>query len=108
KTTYAGLPNKFEAGTPNIAGAVGLGAAVDFLTGLDRDAAETHEKDLLAYATERLGRVAGLKIIGTAPMERKASVISFVLAGWSTLDVGVRLDRENIAVRTGHHCCMPV
>jgi cysteine desulfurase/selenocysteine lyase len=114
KTTYAGLPNKFEAGTPDIAGVVGLGAAVDYLAALDLARSSAYEQQLLAYATSRVAQVPGLRIIGTAPLARKASVISFVMdqpplsAPISTLDIGVALDSEGICVRTGHHCCMPV
>jgi cysteine desulfurase/selenocysteine lyase len=106
KTEYAGLPNKFEAGTPNIAGVVGLGAAVDYLKGLDLRMTGAYEQELLAYATQRLSEVPGLRIVGTA--RRKAAVISFVVAGFSTLDIGVWLDRTGVCVRTGHHCCQPV
>ena len=106
KTTYNVLPYKFEAGTPNIAGVIGLGAAIDYVEriGLARIAA--HESDLLAYATERLSSVAGLRIVGTA--REKAAVISFVLEGIHPHDVGTVLDQEGIAVRTGHHCAQPV
>jgi cysteine desulfurase/selenocysteine lyase len=106
KTTYNGLPNKFEAGTPNISGAIGLGAAVDFLQALDLDAAHAHEGALLAHATAVLSRVPGLRIIGTAA--EKASLVSFVLAGVHPHDLGTILDEDGIAVRTGHHCAMPV
>jgi len=106
KTTYAPIPAKFEAGTPNIAGVVGLGAAVDYLAGLDRRAALAHEQDLLAYATARLGTVPGLTIVGTA--REKASVISFVLAGVHAHDVGTIVDQAGVAIRTGHHCTQPV
>ncbi len=106
KTEYAALPNKFEAGTPDIAGVAGLGAAVDYLTALDLTKTSAYERDLLLYATQRLREVPSLKIIGTA--KEKASVISFEIDGLSTLDVGVGLDREGICVRTGHHCCQPV
>jgi cysteine desulfurase/selenocysteine lyase len=112
KTTYAGLPTKFEAGTPDIAGVVGLGAAVDYLAGLDLRVTAVYEAELLAYATARLMEVPGLRIIGTA--KKKAGVISFVMDqpplkdAVSALDIGVKLDREGICVRTGHHCCMPV
>jgi cysteine desulfurase/selenocysteine lyase len=108
KTTYAGLPNKFEAGTPNIAGAVGLGAAVEYLQNVGLVAAHLHESDLLEYATEQMSMVHGLKIVGTA--KNKGSLISFVLndPSISSYDIGVALDREGIAVRTGHHCCQPV
>jgi cysteine desulfurase / selenocysteine lyase len=106
KTTYNVLPYKFEAGTPNIAGVIGLGAAIDYVEriGLARIAA--HEADLLEYATERLSSVDGLRIIGTA--REKAAVISFVLEGIHPHDVGTVLDQEGIAVRTGHHCAQPV
>jgi cysteine desulfurase / selenocysteine lyase len=106
KTTYNGLPNKFEAGTPNISGAVGLGAAVDFLSGLDRDAAHAHENALLEHATAVLGRIPELRIVGTAG--EKASLVSFVVSGVHPHDLGTILDEDGIAVRTGHHCAMPV
>jgi cysteine desulfurase/selenocysteine lyase len=106
KTTYNQLPYKFEAGTPNIAGTIGLGAAVDYIDeiGLDRIAA--YEHDLLAYGTAQLERIPGLRLIGTA--REKASVLSFVLEGVHPHDVGTILDREGVAVRTGHHCAQPV
>jgi cysteine desulfurase / selenocysteine lyase len=106
KTTYNALPNKFEAGTPNISGAIGLGKAVDFLSGLDRDAAHAHESALLHHATEVLTKIPGLRIIGTAA--DKASLVSFVVAGVHPHDLGTILDEDGIAVRTGHHCAMPV
>ena len=106
KTTYAPLPAKFEAGTPDIAGVVGLGAAVDYLVGLDRAAALHHEHDLLAYATTRLATVPGLTIVGTA--RDKASVVSFVLNGVHAHDVGTIVDQSGVAIRTGHHCTQPV
>jgi cysteine desulfurase/selenocysteine lyase len=106
KTTYNGLPNKFEAGTPNISGAIGLGAAVDFLSGLDRDAAHAHESALLEHATAVLGRIPELRIVGTAA--EKASLVSFVVSGVHPHDLGTILDEDGIAVRTGHHCAMPV
>jgi cysteine desulfurase/selenocysteine lyase len=106
KTTYNGLPNKFEAGTPNISGAIGLGAAVDFLSGLDRDAAHAHEGALLEHATAVLGRIPQLRIIGTAA--DKASLVSFMVSGVHPHDLGTILDEEGIAIRTGHHCAMPV
>ncbi len=106
KTTYNGLPNKFEAGTPNISGTVGLGAAVDFLSQLDIGAARAHESALLRHATVALGRIPALRIIGTAG--EKASLVSFVVAGVHPHDLGTILDEEGIAVRTGHHCAMPV
>jgi cysteine desulfurase/selenocysteine lyase len=106
KTTYNTLPFKFEAGTPNISGAVGLAAAIDYVESLGIDAIHAHEQRLLAYATEKLLRVPGLTIIGTAP--DKASVISFTLDGIHPHDLGTILDAEGVAVRTGHHCAMPV
>jgi cysteine desulfurase / selenocysteine lyase len=106
KTIYNALPYKFEAGTPNIAGGVGLGAAVDFLSGLDLEAAHAHEGALLRYATAVLTRIPGLRIIGTAP--NKAGLVSFAVAGVHPHDLGTILDEDGIAVRTGHHCAMPV
>jgi cysteine desulfurase/selenocysteine lyase len=106
KTTYNALPNKFEAGTPNISGGIGLGAAVDFLSGLDLDAAHAHEDALLHHATATLNKVHGLRIVGTAP--DKASLVSFVVEGVHPHDLGTILDEDGIAVRTGHHCAMPV
>ncbi len=106
KTEYNELPHKFEAGTPNIAGTVGLGAAIDYLTGLDLDAIAAHEHDLLDYATKAASEVPGLRIIGTAP--EKASILSFLLEGVHAHDIGTILDHEGIAVRAGHHCTMPL
>jgi len=106
KTTYNGLPNKFEAGTPNISGGVGLGAAVDFLQSLDRDAAHAHEAALLDRATSALSRIPDLRIVGTAA--DKASLVSFVVGGVHPHDLGTILDEDGIAIRTGHHCAMPV
>jgi cysteine desulfurase/selenocysteine lyase len=106
KTTYNAVPYKFEAGTPNISGAVGLGAAVEFLRGLDLTAAHAHEHALLEYATRILGGLDDLRIIGTA--SAKASLVSFVVAGVHPHDLGTILDQDGIAIRTGHHCAMPV
>jgi cysteine desulfurase/selenocysteine lyase len=106
KTTYNALPNKFEAGTPNISGGIGLGAAVDFLSSLDLDAARAHEDALLHHASGALSKIPGLRIIGTAP--EKASLVSFVVTGVHPHDLGTILDEDGIAVRTGHHCAMPV
>jgi cysteine desulfurase/selenocysteine lyase len=106
KTVYNEIPYKFEAGTPNIAGAIGLGAALDYLSGLGLDRIAEYEDDLLAYGSERLQRVPGLRLIGTA--SAKAAVLSFVLEGIHPHDVGTILDYEGIAVRTGHHCAQPV
>jgi cysteine desulfurase/selenocysteine lyase len=106
KTTYNSLPFKFEAGTPNISGAVGMGAAIDYIDSLGIDRIHAHEQRLLKIATEKLQRVPGLTIIGTAP--DKAAVISFTLEGIHPHDLGTILDAEGVAVRTGHHCAMPV
>jgi cysteine desulfurase/selenocysteine lyase len=106
KTHYNVLPHKFEAGTPHIAGGIGLGAAIDYMESLDWGAVEKHETDLLKYATERLSGVSGLKIIGTA--REKAGVLSFVFDQVHAHDVGTILDQEGVAVRAGHHCAMPV
>ncbi len=106
KTTYNELPYKFEAGTPNIAGAIGLGAAIDYLNGLNLDAVAAHEHDLLGYATEALGELPGVRILGTA--RHKAAVVSLVLENIHPHDIGTILDQEGIAVRTGHHCCQPL
>ena len=106
KTIYNDLPHKFEAGTPHIAGGIGLGAAIDYLTGLGMDRVGRHEQALLDYATERLNEVEGLRIIGTAA--HKASVLSFVLGDIHPHDIGTILDQEGVAVRTGHHCAQPV
>lgn len=105
-TTYNDLPYKFEAGTPNISGAVGLGAAVNYLQTVGMDAVSAYEHDLLQYMTEQLGRVDGLRLIGTAAA--KASVQSFLLGDIHPHDLGTILDHEGVAIRTGHHCAMPV
>ena len=106
KTTYNSLPYKFEAGTPHIAGGVGLGAAVDYLQALDWEAVAAHEHDLLTYATAALSEVPGLRLIGTA--REKAGVVSFVLEGVHPHDIGTILDQEGVAIRTGHHCTQPL
>jgi cysteine desulfurase/selenocysteine lyase len=106
KTTYNALPYKFEAGTPNIAGVIGLGAAVEYVTSLGLDTIAAHEQDLLHYATRKLQEIDGIRIIGTAP--EKAAVISFVLEGVHPHDIGTILDQDGIAVRTGHHCAQPL
>ena len=105
-TTYAALPFKFEAGTPHIAGAIGLAAAVDYLDGLDFAAMQRHEADLLSYAHASLGQIEGLSIVGTAA--RKGPVLSFLIDGAHPHDVGTLLDQQGVAVRTGHHCAMPL
>ncbi len=106
KTHYNVLPYKFEAGTPNIAGGIGLGAAVDYLQRLAWEQVVAHEEDLLAYATEKLAVIDGLRIIGTA--KEKVGVLSFVFDKIHAHDVGTILDQEGVAVRAGHHCAMPV
>jgi len=106
KTTYNDLPYKFEAGTPNIAGAIGLGAAIGYLNDLGLEAIAAHEHDLLACATEAVGRIPGVRLVGTA--REKAAVLSFVVEGVHPHDVGTILDREGVAVRAGHHCAQPV
>jgi cysteine desulfurase/selenocysteine lyase len=106
KTTFNDLPYKFEAGTPHIAGVIGLGAAIDYVSAFGLDAIAAHEHELLAYATKQARAVSGLRLIGTA--SDKASIVSFVVAGVHPHDVGTILDDEGIAVRTGHHCAMPV
>ena len=105
-TTYNDLPHKFEAGTPNIAGGIGMGAAIDYLQGLDLEGLHQHEEDLLAYATERLLSIEGLKIYGTA--KEKTGVISFLIDGCHHYDLGILVDRKGVAVRTGHHCTQPL
>ncbi len=106
KTHYNVLPYKFEAGTPDIAGAIGLGAAIDYVTSIGLDAIDAYEHELLGYGTARLNGIPGVKIVGTA--EEKASVLSFVLDGVHPHDIGTILDREGVAIRAGHHCAMPV
>ena len=106
KTTYADLPFKFEAGTPHIAGAIGLGAAIDYVTGIGLDRIGAHESDILEYATGRLGALNSVRLIGTAP--EKAAIVSLNLEDVHPHDVGTILDREGVAVRTGHHCAQPV
>jgi cysteine desulfurase / selenocysteine lyase len=107
RSTYNALPYKFEAGTPDITGAVGLGAAVDYLERIDFEALAAHEHDLLSYATERLRtEIPGVRIIGTA--EPKAGVLSFVVDGVHPHDLGTIVDSEGVAIRTGHHCAMPL
>jgi cysteine desulfurase/selenocysteine lyase len=106
KTTYNDLPYKFEAGTPDIAGGIGLGAAIDYLNAIGMDKIAAYEHELLLYGTEALSQIPGLKIIGTA--KEKAAVLSFVIEGIHPHDIGTVLDRQGIAVRTGHHCAQPV
>jgi cysteine desulfurase / selenocysteine lyase len=106
KTTYNVVPYKFEAGTPDIAGAIGLGAALNYISGLGMDRIAAHEQDLLAYATDAVGSLAGVRLIGTA--RERAGVLSFTLEGVHPHDLGTVLDREGVAIRTGHHCAQPV
>jgi cysteine desulfurase/selenocysteine lyase len=106
KTTYADLPHKFEAGTPNIAGGIVLGTAVDYMNSIGFENIQKQELELLAYATEQLSKIEGLKIYGTA--EAKTSVISFNIDGIHPYDIGTIVDKLGIAVRTGHHCAQPI
>jgi cysteine desulfurase/selenocysteine lyase len=106
RTLYKAPPYRFEAGTPHIAGAIGLAAAIDYLDLIDFDAVAGHECALLEYATRTLAHVPGTRVIGTA--SRKAGILSFVLDGVHPHDVGTLLDREGVAIRTGHHCCQPL
>jgi cysteine desulfurase/selenocysteine lyase len=106
KTTYNVVPNKFEAGTPNIAGSVGLGAAIDYLSALDSASVMAYESELLAYGTKALTAVPGIRIVGTA--SNKASVLSFVMDDVHPHDIGTILDQEGVAIRTGHHCTQPL
>lgn len=105
-TTYNDLPYKFEAGTPNIAGAIGLGAALDYVTNLGIDAIAAHEHEVLEVATASLAEIPGVRLIGTAP--GKSSIVSFVMDGVHPHDVGTVVDNEGVAIRTGHHCAMPL
>jgi len=106
KTTYNQLPWKFEAGTPNISGAIGFAAAIDYLQSVGMQQIASYEHELLQYATRKLTAIPGLRIVGTAPT--KAAVVSFVLEGIHPHDIGTILDTEGVAIRTGHHCAMPV
>ena len=106
KTTYNEVPHKFEAGTPHIAGAIGFGAAIDFMTSVGFGPIVAHERRLLEYATNALTAVPGLRLIGTAP--QTASILSFVLDGVHAHDIGTIVDTEGVAIRTGQHCTQPV
>jgi cysteine desulfurase/selenocysteine lyase len=106
KTTYNELPHKFEAGTPDISGVIGLGEAVKYMQSVGYDNISRHEHELLTYATEQLKQIEGLRIIGTA--REKASVVSFIVEGVHPYDLGAILDKLGIAVRTGHHCTQPL
>jgi cysteine desulfurase/selenocysteine lyase len=105
-TTYAPIPSKFEAGTPNIAGVVGLGAAIDYLGSLDIASMLEYEDQLLRYAIDQIGGVKGVRLIGTA--REKMGVVSFLLDGIHAHDVGTIVDQQGVAIRTGHHCAQPV
>jgi cysteine desulfurase/selenocysteine lyase len=105
-TSYNEVPYKFEAGTPNIAGAIGLGCAIEYLTALDLDRVSAHERELLAYGTDALGEIPGLRLVGTAP--EKAGILSFVMDDVHPHDIGTILDRAGVAIRAGHHCCQPL
>ncbi len=106
KTTYNAAPYRFEAGTPDIAGAIGLGAAIDYVSRIGLDAIARHEQELLEYATARLSRVAGVRLVGTA--RAKSAIVSFVMEGVHPHDIGTILDQDGVAIRTGHHCCQPL
>jgi cysteine desulfurase/selenocysteine lyase len=106
ETTYNGIPHKFEAGTPDIAGAVGLHAALDYLDGIGREAVAAHERELLEYATDAVGAIPGVRIAGNAP--EKAAILSFTLEGVHPHDLATILDHEGVAIRAGHHCAMPL
>ena len=106
RSTWNDLPYKFEAGTPNIAGAIGLGAAIDYIQSVGREAISAHEQELLRYGTAKLEAIRGVRIIGTAA--HKSSILSFVMDGVHPHDIGTIIDREGVAVRTGHHCAQPV
>ena len=106
KTTYAGLPHKFEAGTPNICGGIAFGAAIDYMNSIGFDTIANYENELLKYGTKELLKIEGLKIYGTA--KHKTSVISFNVSSIHPYDIGTILDKMGIAVRTGHHCAQPI
>jgi cysteine desulfurase/selenocysteine lyase len=106
RTEYNAVPYRFEAGTPNIAGAIGLAAAIDYVEAAGLDRIQAHEQELLSYATTALSSVPGVRIIGTAA--EKAAILSFVMQGIHPHDIGTIVDREGVAIRTGHHCCQPL
>jgi len=106
KTIYNKLPFKFEAGTPDVAGAIGLGVAIEYLNAIGMDNIAAYEHELLAYATEKVSAISGVRLIGTA--RDKAGVLSFVMDNVHPHDIGTILDQEGIAIRTGHHCAQPV
>jgi cysteine desulfurase/selenocysteine lyase len=106
KTTYAPLPFKFEAGTPNIEGAIAMGVAIDFLSEIGMEAVHAHERELMEYMTARMKEIDGMVIYGTAP--EKSGAFSFTLAGAHPTDIGTLLDNQGVAIRTGHHCAEPL
>jgi cysteine desulfurase/selenocysteine lyase len=106
ESTWSDLPAKFEAGTPHIAGAIGLHAAIDYVEGVGIDAVARHEEALLDHATRAVSAIEGVRLLGTAPV--RAGVLSFVMTGIHPHDLGTVLDREGVAIRTGHHCAQPV
>jgi cysteine desulfurase/selenocysteine lyase len=106
RTIYNVLPYKFEAGTPNIAGAIGLAAALEYVEAIGLDRVSAYERALLAYGTDALRQIRGLRLTGTA--SDKADILAFVLDGVHPHDIGTILDREGVAIRTGHHCCQPL
>jgi cysteine desulfurase/selenocysteine lyase len=106
RTVYKDAPGRFEAGTPNIAGALGLATAIDYLSTVDLDRVAAYEQELLCYGTEALAGIAGLRLTGTAP--HKAAILAFVIEDIHPHDLGTILDRDGIAVRAGHHCCQPL
>ena len=108
KSTYADLPYKFEAGTPNICGGIAFGAAIDYIHSLGIEAIADHEHQLLAYAIEKLQTIEGIILYGNPDLTQRTAVISFNLQGVHSYDVGVILDQLGIAVRTGHHCAQPI
>ena len=108
ESTWAELPHKFEAGTPNIAGAIGMGAAVDYLAGIGMDAIQTHERELMRYALEQVGAVAGIGIYGPESLDEHSAIVSFTLGDAHPHDISTILDAEGIAVRAGHHCAQLV
>jgi cysteine desulfurase/selenocysteine lyase len=106
RTLYNEVPYKFEAGTPHIAGAIGLSAAIDYLSALDLDRVAAYEQELLVYGTDALSNIGGLRVTGTAP--HKAAILAFVIDDIHPHDLGTILDRDGIAIRAGHHCCQPL
>jgi cysteine desulfurase/selenocysteine lyase len=106
KTTYTVIPHKFEAGTPHIAGVIGLGAAVDYVQSVGLDVMSQHEQEILHYATDEIKKIAGIRLIGTA--KEKGAILAFVMEGAHAHDIGTLVDMEGVAIRTGHHCTQPL